>query len=85
MPDTAVHSFQKTARERVVVSRGEYRGRGYVSLWVHWLTPGGEWVPSKKGLTLRSELVPELEDALRHVCAQAAQTGACASLPNAGR
>jgi hypothetical protein len=75
-PNAGIHTFQKTPRERVVISRGTYRGRPYVSVWVHWLTPAGAWAPTKKGLTLRADLLPDLEEGLRLAHAIGSPSGA---------
>ena len=58
-----VHSFEKNAVEEVRASTVVFRGREYVDLRVFY-EKDGAFHPSKKGLTLNPELIPELEKAI---------------------
>ena len=42
----------------------EYKGKQYIDLRVFYKADNDEFRPSKKGLTLSPELLPELEEAL---------------------
>jgi len=59
-----VHSFQKNALEEVRVSISTYKGRKYLDIRVYYQGDDGEYKPSKKGVALSPELLPELETAL---------------------
>jgi hypothetical protein len=50
--------------EEVRVSIQEYKGRRYLSLWVWFKNDDDNWQPSKKGLTLSLDLLPELRKAV---------------------
>jgi hypothetical protein len=59
-----LHSFRKNALEEVRASLTEYKTRQYIDLRVFYKADNDEFRPSKKGLTLSPELLPELEEAL---------------------
>ena len=66
-----VYSFAKNTREEVRVALTEYHGRPLIALRVFY---GG--LPTRKGITLGRDLLPELERAvvaLRAVAAESAQ------------
>ncbi len=52
---------EKNSRERIEVRAAEYEGHQYIDIRTYWRAKDdGEWKPSKKGVTLRPELVGEL-------------------------
>jgi hypothetical protein len=67
-----IAKLPKNARETIFLSLSEFKGRQLVDIRVH--VPGnedGEWVPTRKGVSLAVSLYPafkqaltELEDAL---------------------
>ncbi len=62
-----LHEFQKNASEVVRASVGEYNGKDYLHLriWFKDLAdPGGEFHPTKKGLTLSVDLIDDLSEAV---------------------
>ncbi|HEY9161795.1 MAG TPA: transcriptional coactivator p15/PC4 family protein [Desulfomonilia bacterium] len=59
-----VHSFMKNALEEVRVSVSTYKGKKYVDLRVYYQDDNGEYKPSKKGIAISPELLPELENAI---------------------
>lgn len=63
-----LHSFPKNETEEVRFSIRRYKDRAYLDLRV-WFQPseGGEYRPTKKGLTLGVEFLPELRRALESV------------------
>ncbi len=51
----------KNSGERIEIRAAEYEGHPYVDIRTYWRTRDDEeWKPSKKGVTLRPELVVEL-------------------------
>jgi len=60
-----VHRFQKNPEEEVRFSLREYKARKYLDLRL-WFQPanGVDYVPTKKGLTLSLEFLPELKKGL---------------------
>ncbi len=62
-----LHEFQKNASEVVRASLGEYNGKDYLHLRVFYKAPedrGGEFHPTKKGLTLSVDLIDDLSEAV---------------------
>lgn len=57
--------FQKNATEQVVASLSTFKGEVYVDLRVHVEGPGGKVIPTRKGLTLRPDLLEDLERAVK--------------------
>jgi hypothetical protein len=59
-----IHNFNKNVLEEVRVSLEEYKGNRYIDLRVYFKADD-EFKPSKKGLTLSPDLLPELEQAVQ--------------------
>jgi hypothetical protein len=60
--DRVVHTIQKNQEEEFRLSLHSYKDRQYLDLRV-WFLPatGNEYRPSKKGITLSVEYLPELK------------------------
>jgi len=61
---TLIATIQKNSRERLYITTGQYRGHEYISARIWFVGKDGEYRPSKKGISLRPALVPELIQAL---------------------
>lgn len=59
-----VHEFRKGAGEIVRATIGEYRGRRTVGIRIFYEDVSGEWKPTRKGITLTSDLFPEMKKAV---------------------
>ena len=61
-----IHEFQKNANEKVRAEFCEYKGRDLFNLRVffHADSPGEEWIPSRKGISLSTSQIPELKEAV---------------------
>lgn len=55
-----VAAFEKNNREQVRVYLTEFMGRSMIDLRVWTETPDGEWVRTRKGITMSADLYPEL-------------------------
>ena len=55
-----VYAFEKNSREVVRASLSNWQGHDLVDLRVFARQSDGEFVPTRKGLTIARELVPEL-------------------------
>ncbi len=59
---------EKNTLERIEVRDCEYKGHPYIEIRTYWRArDDDEWRPSKKGVTLKPELVEELIVALKKV------------------
>ena len=73
-----IDSFRKNARERVQVGLGQFQGHDLADLRVFYEAADGEYLPSKKGLTLQVGQLDELAvavDKLREAVAESVATG----------
>ena len=59
-----IHRFEKNGFEEVRVSLTTFKGKEYIDLRAYFKGDDEEMHPSKKGLTLSLDLLPELEVAL---------------------
>ncbi len=57
-----VHEFQKNSMEKVKIELGTYNGKEIIDIRVYYKANGAQdnWLPSKKGICLRVDLIPEL-------------------------
>ncbi|MBU0516056.1 MAG: transcriptional coactivator p15/PC4 family protein [Proteobacteria bacterium] len=71
-----IAEITKNAREKVRVELSEYRGHDLISIRVWWLDGNSDtWRPSKKGLALSIDQLPELMDALAKARTEAEKAG----------
>ena len=59
--DKVVHKFNRTPTEEVRATVREYRGRTYIDLRIYYMDNSGEWRPTRKGIALSTEFLPELK------------------------
>ena len=60
--------IQKNSREIIRIEATEFKGYPLISMRIYFREdPGGEWKPSRKGLTLRHHLVPELVQGIQEL------------------
>jgi hypothetical protein len=55
-----VHIFDKNGREQVHIRLNEYHGVKYIDIRTFYRNENDTYLPSKKGVTLRTELYVEL-------------------------
>ncbi len=61
MSDKLIYSFQKNSQEEVRVSLSEYKGHNYIDFRIYFKDEDGEFKPTKKGLAIAPNLLPEME------------------------
>jgi len=66
MKNQLICEFRKNTTEKVIVELSNYRGKDVVNIRVYYLADiaKDDWRPSPKGLTMRTELIPELKKAI---------------------
>lgn len=64
---TVVCEFSKNQREVIRAQIGEFDGKPVASLWVYAEARSGGMFPTKKGLSLSTDSLPQLEDAVRQL------------------
>ncbi len=56
--------IDKSETERVRLGVNEYQGRNYIDIRVFYQDEGGDWHPTKKGVTLPTDKLDELREAV---------------------
>ena len=69
--DKTVTTFRKNTQEEVRAGIGEFKGKLYASVRVYIENDVGEYVPTRKGLTLPVGLLPELARCVELLCKEA--------------
>jgi hypothetical protein len=59
-----VHSFERSPTEQVQVALSKYKGKTYADLRIFYKADDGEYRPTKKGITVSLDLLPELGEAI---------------------
>jgi hypothetical protein len=62
--------FPRTATEEIRAGIKEFRGRRYIDFRTYYMDKEGEWKPTKKGITLPTEFMPELRQAVNAIEAE---------------
>jgi len=75
MTDRLIDSFGKNATEVVRAALEEYRGHQLFSLRIWFEVEPEKWVATKKGLSLKVELFPELKRAVEKLEAAIIEAG----------
>jgi len=77
--DRVIDSFRRTPTEEVRATLRTYRGRRYMDVRVYYLDDEGEFRPTKKGVNLSVEYVPELTAMIGKLVKAAAEEGPVAA------
>ena len=56
--------IDRSPTEKLIIENSEYKGHKLVSLRIYYLSADEEWLPTKKGVTVKVEQFGELMDAL---------------------
>jgi hypothetical protein len=56
--------FPRTATEEVRAGIKEFRGKKYIDFRTYYMDKQGEWKPTKKGITLPTDFMPDLRKAV---------------------
>lgn len=75
--DMTVSEFQKSATEKVIAKLREFRGRRYADIRVYYLAniTDNTYAPTKKGVTIAPDLLPELAKMVDELIAASGDTG----------
>jgi hypothetical protein len=74
--DMTVSEFQKSATEKVIAKLREFRGRQYADIRVYYLAniTDNTYAPTKKGVTIAPDLLPELAKMVDELIAASGNT-----------
>jgi hypothetical protein len=62
--DKVVSSFKRNPTEEVRAGIKEFKGRRYIDLRIYYMDDQGEWKPTRKGISLATDFMPELKKAV---------------------
>lgn len=52
-------------KDKIIVALKEFKGKKYVDIRTHFESDNGEWIPTKKGITLTPDSLDEMIDLLK--------------------
>ena len=64
-----IGEIQKNKSQKIIVATNEYKGKQLVDIRVHYEGDDGEYMPTKKGIALTPEMIPEVMEMLRSASA----------------
>lgn len=59
--------IERSATEKLIIEKTEFKGRELITLRIYFLSKDEEWLPTKKGVTVKVEQFGELMDALNSI------------------
>ncbi len=59
--------IERSATEKLIIEKTEFKGRELITLRIYFLSKDEEWLPTKKGVTVKVEQIGELMDALNSI------------------
>jgi hypothetical protein len=59
-----VYEFERNPTEKVIVSLSVFKGRTLADLRTYYESEDGEWRPTKKGISVPAEKLPDLKEAV---------------------
>lgn len=65
--DKVVASFKRNPTEEVRAGIKEFKGRRYIDLRIYYMDDQGEWKPTRKGISLATDFMPELKNAVESI------------------
>ncbi len=73
--DRVVDSFRRTPTEEVRATLRTYRGKRYMDVRIYYLDDAGEFRPTKKGVNLSVEFLPDLTAMIDKLAKAVAEDG----------
>ena len=78
-PDRIIGTIRKNAQEDIAVSLRTYKGYRFVDVRVMARRPGGEPVPTAKGVAIKPDALPKIIELLRQAHSTAVEAGWCSA------
>ncbi|MBI5500259.1 MAG: transcriptional coactivator p15/PC4 family protein [Deltaproteobacteria bacterium] len=79
--DKVVDSFKRNATEEVRATVRTYRGKQYMDMRIYYMDDAGEYKPTKKGINLSVDLLPELTRMVEKLAKAVQEEQAAAAAP----
>jgi hypothetical protein len=51
--------------DKIIVALKEFKGKEYIDIRIHFENNDGDWIPTKKGITLAPDSLDEMIDILK--------------------
>ena len=71
-----MREIRKNANEVIRVEPHQFKGYDFANIRVFCKTDEDKWVPTRKGITIRIEMLPDLIDAMKELLSEGAPSGA---------
>jgi hypothetical protein len=52
-------------KDKIIVALKEFKGKEYIDIRTYFENDGGDWIPTKKGITLAPDSLDEMIDILK--------------------
>lgn len=52
-------------KDKIIVALKEFKGKGYIDIRTYFQNEAGDWIPTKKGITLSPDNLDEMIDLLK--------------------
>lgn len=52
-------------KDKIIVALKEFKGKEYIDIRTHFQNDDGDWIPTKKGITLSPDNLDEMIDLLK--------------------
>jgi len=52
-------------KDKIIIALKEFKGKEYIDIRTHFENDDGDWIPTKKGITLSPDSLDEMIDVLR--------------------
>ncbi|MFO8072903.1 MAG: transcriptional coactivator p15/PC4 family protein [Polyangia bacterium] len=62
--DKIVAQFKRNPTEEVRAGIKEFKGRTYIDIRIYYMDDQGDWKPTRKGVSLATDFMPELRNAV---------------------
>ena len=62
--DKVVAQFKRNPTEEERAGIKEFKGRRYIDVRIYYMDDKGEWKPTRKGISLATDFMPELKQAV---------------------
>lgn len=62
--DKVLYSFKRNPTEEVRAGVKEFKGKAYIDIRIYYMDDQGEWKPTRKGVSLSTDFLPELKEAV---------------------
>lgn len=52
-------------KDKIIIALKEFKGKEYIDIRTHFVNDDGDWIPTKKGITVSPDSLDEMIDILK--------------------